>query len=154
MTENAPRTPLTLAEKIEALFRTAPGRDEYTYAEVSEGIRALGGPTISTTQLWELRHGVKANPRKDHLQALSRFFGVPITYFFDDDETTREIYSRLQLLAAMQDSQIERIALRASGLSPQMLESVAQIIERMRKIEGLPNGSGDGAPGGRAEHDE
>lgn len=142
MTDETPDRPPTLAEKIDALFRSAPGREEYTYAEVAEGIRRLGGPTISTTQLWELRHGVKTNPRKDHLQALARFFGAPITYFFDDEET-RQLYAQLKLLAAMRDSQIERIALRASGLSPATLATIAQVIERMRQIEGLPNGNGE-----------
>ena len=134
MTEDTPAK-VTLAQKVDALFR-APER-EYTYAEVAEGIRSLGGSTISTTQLWELRHGVKTNPRIEHLDALARYFGVPIRYFFPDDDTGAELYARLKLLHAMRDSQIERIALRASGLSPQTLQAIAAIIERARQIEGI-----------------
>ncbi|HEU5349481.1 MAG TPA: helix-turn-helix transcriptional regulator [Ktedonobacterales bacterium] len=137
MVDDTP-TRVTIAQKIDALFRTS-GR-EYTYAEVAEGIRQLGGPTISTTQLWELRNGVKTNPRIEHLEALARFFGVPIRYFLPDDELGAELYARLKLLTAMRDSRIERIALRASGLSPQTLQAIAEIIERARQIEGVRNG--------------
>jgi transcriptional regulator with XRE-family HTH domain len=137
MAEDTPGK-VTLAQKIDALFR-APGR-EYTYAEVAEGIRRQGGPTIATTQLWELRNGVKANPRIEHLEALAKFFGVPTRYFLSDDELGADLYAKLKLLNAMRDSRIERIALRASGLSPQTLQAIAEIIERARQIEGVKNG--------------
>ena len=137
MAEDTPEK-VTLAQKIDALFR-APGR-EYTYAEVAEGIRRQGGPTIATTQLWELRNGVKANPRIEHLEALAKFFGVPTRYFLSDDELGADLYAKLKLLNAMRDSQIERIALRASGLSPQTLQAIAEIIERARQVEGIKNG--------------
>ena len=150
MAEDTPaRT--SLAEKIDALFR-APGH-EYTYAEVAEGIRQRGGPTIATTQLWELRNGVKANPRLEHLEALAGFFGVPIRYFFPDDDMGAEIYARLKLLNAMRDSRIERIALRASGLSPETLQAIADIIERARQIEGIKNGGAPENAGAAAESD-
>jgi transcriptional regulator with XRE-family HTH domain len=128
----------TLAQKVDALFR-APGH-EYTYAEVAEGIRDMGGPTISTTQLWELRNGAKTNPRLEHLEAMAKYFRVPTRYFLPDDDLGEEIYARLKLLNAMRDSQIERIALRASGLSPQTLQTIAELIERARQLEGVKNG--------------
>ena len=147
---------VTLAQKIDALFR-APGR-EYTYAEVAEGIRRQGGPTIAATQLWELRHGVKANPRIEHLEALAKFFGVPIRAFFPDDELGAALVARPALLHALRDRQIERLALRASGLSPRTLRAIATIIERAREIEGLQDGdaapedqAGAGAAAGRAD---
>jgi transcriptional regulator with XRE-family HTH domain len=133
---------VTLAQKIDALFR-APGR-EYTYAEVAEGIRKQGGPTIATTQLWELRHGVKANPRIEHVAALARFFGVPVRTFFPDDELGADLVARPALRHALRDPQVERLALRASGLSPRTLRAIAAIIERAREIEGLEDG--DAAP--------
>jgi len=136
-----PALPLTLAQKIDQLFRTrhAAGR-EYTYEEVAEGIRNLGGPTIAATQLWELRTGKKTNPRKTQLEALAAFFRVPVGYFFEDDEETARIQAQLELLAAMRNSAVERIALRAAELSPESLRAIAQIIEQARHIEGLPNG--------------
>lgn len=141
---------VTLAQKIDALFR-APGH-EYTYAEVAEGIRSKGGPTIATTQLWELRTGAKTNPRLEHLEALAGFFGVPTRYFLPDDDLGADIYARLKLLTAMRDSQIERIALRASGLSPETLQAIADIIERARQIEGVKNGESPARTNDGGEH--
>lgn len=41
----------TLAEKLDHLFRTVHprGRGKYSYAEVAEGIRSRGGPTVSAS---------------------------------------------------------------------------------------------------------
>ncbi len=143
----SPASPLTLAQKIDQLFRTrhAAGR-EYTYEEVAEGIRNLGGPTIAATQLWELRTGKKTNPRKTQLEALAAFFRVPIGYFFEDDGETARIQAQLELLAAMRNSDVERIALRAADLSPESLRAITQIVEQARHIEGLPNGGATDSP--------
>lgn len=132
---------LTLAAKLDNLFRSQrpSGRDEYTYEEVSEGIRQLGGPTVATTQLWQLRTGKQTNPRKSQLEAIAAFFRVPVSYFFEDNEETTRLHARLELLAAMRDNNVERIALRAAGLSPESLRAIAQIVEQARHIEGLPN---------------
>ena len=154
MADDTPQQ-VTLARKIDALFR-APGR-EYTYAEVAEGIRRQGGPTSAATQLWELRHGVKANPRIAHLAALATFFGVPTRYFLADDDLGADLDAKLQQLHALRDPQVERLALRASGLSPRTLRAIAAIVERAREIEGLQDGdaapedqAGAGAAAGRA----
>lgn len=142
-----PAQPLTLAEKLDLLFKTRrpEGHGEYTYEEVAEGIRQLGGPTIAVTQLWELRTGKKTNPRKSQLEALAKFFRVPVSYFFENDAETARIHARLELLAAMRNSAVERIALRAADLSPETLRAIAQIIEQARHIEGLVNGDDGGA---------
>jgi transcriptional regulator with XRE-family HTH domain len=140
--EQTPRPPLTLAEKLDLLFRTRhpAGRGEFTYEEVAEGIRRLGGPTIAVTQLWQLRTGKQDNPRKSQIEALAAFFRVPVSYFFADDEETARLHARLELLAAMRNNDVERIALRAADLSPESLRAIAQIIEQARHIEGLGNG--------------
>jgi transcriptional regulator with XRE-family HTH domain len=151
MAEDSPAPPLTLAGKLDLLFRTRhpSGRDEYTYEEVAEGIRQLGGPTIAITQLWQLRTGKQTNPRKSQLEAIAAFFKVPVSYFFEDNEETARLHARLELLAAMRNNDVERIALRAADLSPETLRAIAQIIEQARHVEGLPNGEGrdKGAPG-------
>lgn len=142
MAENQAPQQLTLADKLDQLFRAVhpAGRGEYTYEEVVEGIRQRGGPTISVTQLWELRNGKKTNPRKNHLEALATFFRMPSSYFFNDDEATIQIHTELKLLAAIRDSQIRRIIARASDLSPEACSAVTEMIERLRHLQGLTNG--------------
>jgi len=133
----------TLAEKIDRLFQTVhPGDGEYTHEEVASAIREAGGPTISATYLWQLRKGVRDNPTMHHLEALSEFFGVPPAYFFDDKVSER-IDAELSLLASLRDASVRQVALRASGLSPESIEAIVDMIERVRKLEGLsgPNGN-------------
>ena len=129
---------LTLAEKLNHLFETIhpPGRPEFSSEDVAEGIRARGGPTISATYIWQLRKGLRDNPTKKHLEALAEFFGVTPAYFFDEEAAER-IEAELELLAALRDAPVRHIALRASGLSSQSLRAIAEMIDRVRELEGL-----------------
>lgn len=135
---------LTLAEKLDRLFKTAHprGRGEYSYEEVAEGIKQRGGTTISGSYLWELRTGQKDNPRKKHLEAIADFFGISPAYFFEDAIADR-IAAQLELFAAMRDSDVRQLALRAADLSPETIRTIAQLVERARQLEGLPNGGGE-----------
>jgi transcriptional regulator with XRE-family HTH domain len=133
----------SLAEKIDHLFETVhPAKGEYTHQQVAEAIEAAGGPTISAVYIWQLRNGKRDNPTMRHLEALSGFFGVPPTYFFDDDAAAA-IDEELELVASLRDAQVRRLALRASGLSTDSLEAIADMIDRVRKLEGLPDDSGE-----------
>jgi transcriptional regulator with XRE-family HTH domain len=129
---------LTFARKLDRLFQSVrpPGGGEYTYAEVSAGIAARGVATISDTYLCDLRNGTKENPRIRHVEALADFFGVPISYFLDGDESAR-LFDQLETLPAAANASVRRIALRAVDLSPETLEAVAGMIERARQMEGL-----------------
>jgi transcriptional regulator with XRE-family HTH domain len=131
--------PMTLADKLDRLFKTVRPRDggEFTFEEVAEGIRRRGGPTVSATYVWQLRKGLRDNPTKKHLEALADFFGVAPSYFFDDGAAAR-IDRELQLLAALRDAGVRRLALRARGLSPESLTTIASMIERVRQLEGVP----------------
>ena len=148
----------SLAGKVDRLFRTVrpSGRGEYTYQEVAEALRERGGPTISATYVWQLRKGIRDNPTKKHLEALADFFGVPPAYFFDDEAAAR-IQAELSLLAALRDASVRNVALRARGLSPQSLDAITDMIERVRQLEGLPeNGDKDdntGGPSGPTQSD-
>lgn len=138
---NEPSTPIrgSLAEKLDYLFRVVHprGRGEYTYREVSEAINESGaGVTISVSYLWQLRNGEKANPTIRHVEALARFFGVPPSYFMDD-AATDEVRDQLALLAAMRDSEVRNIALRAGDLSSAALKMIKNVVEATRQIEGL-----------------
>lgn len=140
----APRA-RTMAEKIDRLFRTIHPRDreEYSFEEVASAIRDRGGPTVSATYLWQLRKGLRDNPTKKHLEALADFFGVSPAYFFDDEAAAR-IEAELDVLAALRDASVRQIALRAFGLSPQSLETIAEMVERVRQLEGLPDTQAEG----------
>ena len=137
----------TLAEKIDHLFAVVrPPKGEYTHEEVATAIRDAGGPIVSATYIWQLRKGLRDNPTKKHLEALSSFFGVPPAYFFDDQVAAR-VDAELALLSAIRDASVRQVALRASGLSTESLETIAEMIERVRKLEGLPDDPAESARG-------
>jgi transcriptional regulator with XRE-family HTH domain len=129
--------PKTLAEKINHLFTVVhpPGR-EYTHEQVATAIEESDGPTISATYLWQLRTGKRDNPTMRHLEALSGFFGVPPSYFFDEDTAAR-VDDQLELLVALRDDQVRQVAVLANGLSAETLETITTMLERARQLEGL-----------------
>ncbi len=130
--------PKNLAEKLDRLFRAIHprGRGEYTYREVAAGIRQRGLAPISGTYVWQLRTGQRTNPTMKHVEGLAAFFGVPVNYFFHDDVATR-VDTELDLIVALRETPIRHIALRASGLSPESLSAIAEMIEHVRRLEGL-----------------
>lgn len=77
----------SLAEKLSLLFETrlSPDLDPYTLVEVAEGT----GGSISPTYLMNLRDGKFSNPSMSKVKALSKFFNVPITYFYDENGASK-----------------------------------------------------------------
>lgn len=129
----------TLAERLDYLFRTVreSERREYSNEDVAAAIIRDQQVTISASYIWYLRTGQRDNPTFKHLNALARFFGVPPAYFFDD-ETSARVEAELGLLAAMRDASVRDVALRASGLSAKSLDTINDVISRVRELEGLP----------------
>lgn len=103
---------------------------------------------MGDTYIWQLRRGARTNPTKRHLEGLAAFFGVPVTYFFDT-ETADRIEQELGLVMALRDSAVRSVALRIADLTPASVDTVKEIIDRIRKIEGLPE-----APPGEEQPDK
>ena len=64
-------------QQLFARVRRPDGR-AWTLKEVA---RETG---LSVSYIWRLRSGKTANPTRDVMERLARFFGVPVTYFLDD----------------------------------------------------------------------
>lgn len=128
----------SLADKLNYLFRTvrSSGKREYTNEEVATTISSTGDVSISASYVWYLRTGQRDNPTFKHLNALAGFFGVPPAYFFDEDTNAR-VEADLALLTAMKDTGVRDVALRASGLSSRSLDTITDVINRVRELEGL-----------------
>jgi len=130
----------TLAEKIDLLFKNFTHRDgkEFTYQEVEEGTdRAVTGAYV-----WKLRTGKAENPGYRVLKALSDFFDVPVTYFFEE-QVTEEYVQNLKLAADLQKTGVADIALRASDLNETGKETILGMIEYVRKAQGLKSALND-----------
>ena len=140
----------SLADKLNHLFarNTARSGQEYSNEQVAAAI-ADTGVTISQSYIWQLRKGKKDNPTFKHLQALAGFFGVPVSYFFDDEVTDRvdeqlkslqDEQTRLNQLAAGSDAQL--MAMRAGELSPDRRRLVMELLDVVYRQEQAERGEG------------
>lgn len=133
--------PGVLARRLDHLFRTVhPGSgDPFTYKQVADAINAdAGSKIISPNYLWQLRKGERTEPSHSRLVAIARFFGVDVSYF-SDDQAAERTDEQLELVTALRDQGVRRIALRAAGLSPGSLRAILAMIENARQIERLPD---------------
>jgi len=133
----------SLAGKLNNLFANSTTRrgQEYSNEQVAAAIVATG-VTISQSYIWQLRKGKKDNPTFKHLQALAAYFGVPVSYFFDDEVTDR-VDQQLEELKAEQvrlnnimgSSDAQLMALRAGELSPQGRRQVMDLLDVVHRLE-------------------
>ena len=123
-----------LAEKIDLLFKTfrKPDGSQYTYQEVEEGT----GKAITGAYVWKLRTGKAENPSYKVLKALSDFFQVPVSYFFEE-EVSEEYLQNLKLATQLREAGVQHIALRAGDLDEAGKRAVLEMIEYVRKAQGL-----------------
>ncbi|MEV0275728.1 hypothetical protein AB0I22_05000 [Streptomyces sp. NPDC050610] len=123
-----------LNELIAALYpeeRKRPG-----YARLAKEISEQTGGAISGTYLWELATGRKRNVTLEQLDVLAEFFGVPPGYFLDD-EVAERVNAQLALAAALRDTRVRNLALRAEGLSPASLDALLTMVNEARKFQNL-----------------
>jgi transcriptional regulator with XRE-family HTH domain len=99
------------------------------------------GVPISDAYIGLLRNGKRDNPTYTHLKGLAEFFGVNVSYFFDD-AVAAKIDSELEFVAALRDHEIVQIALRSRDLTPESRRAVLNIIEQIRQLQGLPPAPG------------
>lgn len=126
----------TLAAKLDRLFTTMrrSGAAEPSNATVAAAITEQLGVPISHTYIWQLRTGRRDNPSIQHLTALATFFGVPVAYFLDDDESAK-IERDLELLTTLREHGVTDIALRAADLSQDSRDAVSDLIAQLWKLE-------------------
>lgn len=138
----------TLADKIDALFRVVrrPNREQFSHEEVARACREASGESFSATYLWQLRTGRRDNPTKRHLEALARFFDVPVMYFFDDEQSAA-IAKELELLGALRDAGVRNMALRAVDLSPDGVSTINDLIEVLARRDRAAGGRRDRGTG-------
>jgi transcriptional regulator with XRE-family HTH domain len=140
--------PGVLAQRLQYLFehKLKPNGKRYSYRNVLTEIEAAGGPSMSIGYLSQLVTGVRTNPMMDAVQALARFFEVPLNYF-DAHEDTAETNARLKIVAALQHAGAEDVAMHVVGLPAESIALVLGMIDRVRQVEGLPPVDGATAAG-------
>ncbi|WP_231584529.1 helix-turn-helix domain-containing protein [Mycobacterium haemophilum] len=114
-----------------------PAEPPLSNAAAAEAITKQTGVSISSAYMWQLRAGVKNNPTVQHLRAIAEFFGVSPSYLIDPG-IDPHIDAQLNLVQALRDSGVRDLAVRASGLTPQSLSSLAAMVDHVRQLEQLP----------------
>lgn len=135
-----------LAERLDALFVKVPRpgtSSPWSNDAVAEALTEAG-VSVTAPYLSQLRSGRRNNPSARLLAAISDFFGVPITYFFDTDEHDR-ISSQLATLAAARDARLSGVLARTHTLSDESKSELAGIIEAVLRLQqqGATDGEGD-----------
>jgi transcriptional regulator with XRE-family HTH domain len=141
----------TLADRLNHLFATVkpPGRDAFTNGEVAASTR------LSPSYIGYLRTGERDNPTIQSLEALARFFGVPVAYFYDDEAARRieQQLSQLQGMAALQQALqrdgVQQLATRMGDLSDGGIAAITQLVDLLLDKEqrpGRPRDNSDGGP--------
>ena len=132
----APTPAVMLGQRLDHLFNTIPSPSgKWTNVEMSQHL-ADRGVAASPTYIAMIRKGQRASPNSTLISSMAAIFGVPTAYFYDDD-VAQKLNHDLELLVAIRRAGTEKIAMRASGLSPQGIKEVGRIIDAVRRMEGL-----------------
>ena len=132
----APRRTGSIAERLAYLFDVvhAPGTRPYTAAEVARGVRAAGG-SISDVYINKLLNGQRGEPSLRYLRMLAGFFGVPLTFFLDDDPPPID-GPGLDLQIRLRSPQVQAM-LAAAGRLPEPAQSaLGDIVASLLRAEG------------------
>lgn len=122
----------SFAERLGHLIATVhpPDRKPYSYREIASGVAEQTGVTMSATHVQQLAVGARKDPKRSHIQALAQFFGVPVTYFFDD-EVAGQVDRQVEDVVAWRDSEARNLAQRAMLLSPRDRETVTALLDQL-----------------------
>ena len=113
----------TLAEKLERLFDEVrkPDGSKYSQTEVIEGTKGV----LTRVYLWKLRTGRAMNPGFHVIKAISDFFGVEPSYFFEtsEDESSTPDSSKPD------DEIVKKILLRSNKLDDAGRKAILDMID-------------------------
>ena len=113
----------TLAEKLERLFDEVrkPDGSKYSQTEVIEGTKGV----LTRVYLWKLRTGRAMNPGFHVIKAISDFFGVEPSYFFE----TSEGESSTPDSSKPDDEMVKKILLRSNKLDDAGRKAILDMID-------------------------
>ena len=131
----------SFADKLAYLIETVypPDRGPYSYREIAAGIADHPG-AMTAAHINQLVSGKQPHPRIHYVEALASFFGVPVTYFFDDDAAAR-INDQITKVSAWRDTEARHIAERVVELDPRDRNTVTNLIDSLRDYDQQPRTS-------------
>ncbi len=127
----------TLAEKLKRLrdMKTPPGQPPPSYEITARQITHTTGVSISGPYFWELVTGRTTNPKLHHLQALARYYHVPVAYLADDHTDHHQLESELQLLHTLKHNGTHTIELQATDDPDTDLATIQHLLLRLAALD-------------------
>lgn len=122
------------AEQLNSLF--AQSRHRTTNMMVAQAL-AEQGCTLSAPYLSQLRNGVRTRPADRYVQALARYFDVPLSHFYDapferDPQST--LTQDLKLIDSVADPVVRRLLRTAHGLTPASMDILVQFENHLNNL--------------------
>ncbi|MEU4703299.1 XRE family transcriptional regulator [Nonomuraea dietziae] len=140
---------MPLAARLKWLFDTVThpasspkAGERYSLREAAAAITEAGTP-VTDAYLSMLCNGKRSKVSLEQAAGIAKFFGVKVEHLTGDQETWARVEAQLMLLESLKKAGVDRLAFRASGLSPDGLRRVAEVIEEAREAEGLPTAADD-----------
>ncbi|GAB2737350.1 hypothetical protein GCM10027174_08030 [Salinifilum aidingensis] len=132
----------SFAEKLTHLIQTVhpPDRRPYSYREIETAIKDHPG-AMTAAYVQQLANGKQPNPRKNYIEALAWFFGVPVGYFFDD-EAARQDGAGSEGATGRRETEEGRLVRRLHALSPEHRNAVSTVIDQLAEHERQHRGRG------------
>ena len=145
-TRLTPRRTGSIAERLAYLFDVvhAPDTRAYTAAEVARGVRAAGG-SISDVYINKLLNGQRGEPSLRYLRMLAGFFGVPLTFFLDDDPDPID-GPGLDLQIRLRSPQVQAMLAAAGRLPDPAQSALGDIVTSLLRAEGREPAAEPAAP--------
>jgi transcriptional regulator with XRE-family HTH domain len=130
------RTPRTLAGKLQWLrdLKTPRGEQPPSYDATARRISKETGVSISGPYYWELVTGRTTNPKLHHLQAIARFFNVPVGYLSEEEADFEQLESELELLHALKQRGVRNITLQGETDAQADLATVQTLLGRLQML--------------------
>lgn len=126
----------TFAERLatarESIRR--PDGKVYTLEEIAEGVRVYTGDTCSKQYIGDLLSGKYTAPTKPKIEGIAHVFGLPPSYFFND-ELSMQMQEDLKLGAALRQAGVQGIAARMLDVDPAGRDTLLKILNEIQQRE-------------------
>lgn len=120
---------LSLAEKLQLLFEYGESRG------ISAAYRTIADATEeNAANIRKIHRGENTNPGLKILTALTKYFRVDLAYFNCETKAECQAYLAQFALAA----ELKAIKLRETGVSEEGMAAMRNMLDFVRKAEGLP----------------
>jgi len=110
--------------------------ERHTLDDIAEILARDHAVHVTTSDLQQLWTDPAANPTKDIIEALARYFGVPAGYLLDDGDLAGRVEQQLAKLAqvaelqrAARDVGVLSVAARLGDLEPGQLAAVIAVVD-------------------------